>query len=162
MISDVMKRAEGTVLGTRTAYPIDASSIRRWALAVYWPEEPPARFVSDEPLVAPEEFNPFAWAVAAQHDAPNDDGVEPNDPDRLEKLLGLPPLGLTVQLNGGVAVRYETAMRHGDVITSVNRLARYEEREGRRGPMLLTTTEDTWTNQNGANVLTSTMTLIRY
>ncbi|WP_285320317.1 MaoC family dehydratase N-terminal domain-containing protein [Pseudarthrobacter sp. lyk4-40-TYG-27] len=161
MISSQMAQAQGAVLATRTAYPIDASSIRRWAIAVYWPETPPERFLCGRPLLAPEEFNPFAWAVAAAEESPNGN-IELNDPDRLEKLLGLPPLGLTVQLNGGVEMRYLAPMQEGDVITSVNRLARYAEREGRRGPMLLSTTEDTWTNQEGRKVLTSTMTLIRY
>jgi hypothetical protein len=53
-------------------------------------------------------------------------------------------------------------VRPGDVITSVTRLAGYSEREGRLGLMLFTTTEDTWTNGDGALVKKSRMTLIRY
>lgn len=54
------------------------------------------------------------------------------------------------QLNGGLQTEYGLPMRPGDVITSVNRLAEYRERQGRLGLMLLTVTEDEWTNQNAS------------
>ena len=57
------------VMEEETSYPIAASDIRRWALAVYYPEVPPAEFWDeDDPvtvarggIVAPDEFNPLAW-----------------------------------------------------------------------------------------------------
>jgi hypothetical protein len=53
-------------------------------------------------------------------------------------------------------------MRAGDVITSVRRLGGYLEREGRRGPMLLTTISDTWTNQRDELIKTFEFTFIRF
>ncbi len=59
-------------------------------------------------------------------------------------------------------VTYGTRMRSDDVITSVSRLAEYNEREGRLGLMLLTVTEDAWTNQRAEMVKVSRSTLIGY
>ena len=61
--------------------PIRDSDIRRWALAVYWPAMPPRRFWDEEyarttrsgGIVAPDEFNPFAWPA---HTAPRRDEVD--------------------------------------------------------------------------------------
>jgi hypothetical protein len=53
-------------------------------------------------------------------------------------------------------------MRPGDVITSVSTIGEYSEREGRLGLMLFSTTLDSWTNQRGETVKTSSNTLIRY
>src|SRR5205814_10345598 len=49
--------------------PVAASDIRKWAIAVYWPETPPPLFWHEEyakttpfgGIIAPHEFNPFAW-----------------------------------------------------------------------------------------------------
>ena len=161
-ISPEMADAVGTTLGRRVSFPIGESDIRRWALAVYHPEQPPARFLHpvDLPMTAPEELNPFAWAAAEEESTGEE--VEGHDPDRIERSVGVPPPGLVHQLNGGMAVRYGAAMRAGDVITSVRRLGGYSERQSRLGLMLLTTFEDVWTNQHGAVVRTTTSTLIRY
>ena len=45
IINDEMRAAQGRVLSSRSSYPISASDIRKWALAVYYPEAPPARFI---------------------------------------------------------------------------------------------------------------------
>ncbi|WP_307090865.1 MaoC family dehydratase N-terminal domain-containing protein [Rhodococcus sp. SORGH_AS_0301] len=160
-MTDAMRAGVGAVLAVRTSHPVDASAIRRWAIAVYWPQDPPARFLGGrDKLVAPEEFNPFAWSVAehrTEHPAP-----DPADPDRIEKLLGVEGPGLRTQLNGGVVVTHTAPMCEGDVITGTDRLVDYSVREGKRGPMLMTTTEDTWVNQTGSVVRRTSMTLIRY
>jgi hypothetical protein len=166
-VSDAMRAAVGSTLGRRVSYPVTDSDIRRWALAVHWPEPAPrlfwdAGYVAGTRLggiVAPEDFNPFAWMVAEQSEA---GGADLNDPDRTELLLGVAGPGLKFQLNGGIETEYGERIRPGDVITSVNRLASYTEREGRLGLMLFTVTEDTWTNQVGATVKRLRNTLIRY
>ena len=168
-ISAEMTAAIGTELGRRVSYPVSESDIRRWALAVYYPEMPPARFLSAQDaagsswggLVAPEEFNPFAW-LAAETVSSATAEVEAHDPGRTEKVLGLAAPDVKFQLNGGMEVTYGVPMRPGDVITAVNRLGGYHERTGRLGLMLITTFEDTWTNQNDETVKQSTTTLIRY
>ncbi len=68
----------------RWSAPIRDSDIRRWALAVYWPAMPPRRFWDEAyarttrwgGIVAPDEFNPFAWpAFDAPADQTNRTGV---------------------------------------------------------------------------------------
>jgi hypothetical protein len=167
-ISEDMKGAIGTEMGRRVSYPVSESDIRRWALAVYYPDQPPQEYLDGEyatktqygGVVAPQEFNPFAWAVVKKVEP--DVEIEGNDPDRTEKILGVTPPGLKFQLNGGMEVTYGVPMRPGDVITAVSRLAGYSEREGRLGLMLFTVNEDTWTNQDDEVVKTTRSTLIRY
>jgi hypothetical protein len=167
-ISGAMREAVGRELGRRVSFPIAESDIRKWALAVYYPEQPPSLYwdaahaagTRHGGIVAPDEFNPFAWMVAEVTPKPDrDPGI---DPDRVEILLGIPGSGLKFQLNGGMAVEYGVPMRPGDVITSVNRLSSYTEKPGRLGLMLFTVTEDTWTNQRGEVVKRATQTGIRY
>lgn len=165
-ISDDMRKAIGGELGRSVSFPVTDSDIRRWAVAVYYPDAPPPLFwdaghaagTGKGSVVAPEEFNPFAWMTS---EGPRE-AVVSHDPDMVEKTLGITGPGLKFQLNGGMEVEYGVRMRPGDVITSVRRLADYREREGRLGLMLLTTTEDVWTNQNGEVVKTSRVTVIRY
>jgi len=168
LITQGMLEAVGRETGRSVSYPVSASDIRRWAVAVYYPEEPPRLFWDEEyaagtahgGIVAPEDFNPFAWMAA---DPP---GLPPSiggyDPDRTEKLLGVTPPGLRNLLNGGMEVEYGVRMRPGDVITSVSRLAGYKEREGRLGRMLFTSSESVWTNQAGELVKRNIGTVIRY
>ena len=169
-ISDAMQGALGTRLSRSVSFPVSASDIRRWAIAVYWPADPPKLFIDEEHasatpyggIVAPEEFNPFAWMAASSEGSSAGAGPDGNDTDRLEKSIGIQGPGLEFQLNGGMSVDYGVRMRPGDVITSEGRLAEYTEREGRLGLMLFTTTEDTWMNQNDEIVKRTRMTLIRY
>jgi hypothetical protein len=163
-----MQAAVGRQIGRRVSFPVSESDIRRWALAVYWPEEPPPLFWDAEyakntrhgGIIAPEEFNPFAWMVADKEEP--DVQMETNDTNRTEILLGVPGPGLKFQLNGGMEVEYGVPMRPDDVITSVSRLAEYREREGRLGLMLFTVTEDVWSNQDDDEVKRTRSTLIRY
>jgi hypothetical protein len=167
-ITAEMQAAVGRQTGRRVSFPISESDIRRWAVAVYWPDPPPRLFWDEEyarktrhgGIVAPEEFNPFAWMVAEKDDPPV--RLEPNDPNRLERLLGIEGPGLRYQLNGGMEVEYGTRMRLGDVITAVGHLAEYREREGRLGLMLFTIGADTWTNQDDEVVKRTRSIHIRY
>jgi hypothetical protein len=163
VVSSQMRDAVGRELCRQTSYPVSESDIRRWAVAVYYPEPPPRRYidaVAGQALVAPEEFNPFAWLVAAQQQRQITN--ELTDPDRTEALVGVVGPGLRFMLNGGIEVEYGEPIRAGDVITAVSRLKGYHERSGRLGPMLFTVTEETWTNQNDAFVKVIRKTLIRY
>jgi hypothetical protein len=166
-ITDAMQKAVGGEISRRVSYPISASDIRRWAMATYYPEEPPriywdeayAKTTVHKGIVAPPEMNAFAW-MAAEPAGLQKQG--PINPDRIENALGIEGPGLKFMLNGGVEVRHGARMRPGDVITSVSRLAEYNEREGKLGLMLMTISEDTWTNQRGETVKVQRDTLIRY
>ena len=167
-ISKEMRSVIGGELSRTVSFPIAESDIRKWALAVYFPEVPPRVFWDEEAaaqsthggIVAPEEFNPFAW-MAADPPGPRRTGGG-SDPDKTEKALGVAGPGLKHQLNGGQSAEYGVRMRPGDVITAVGRLGGYSEREARLGLMLFTNTETTWTNQDDELVKRVTMTLIRY
>jgi len=169
LISGAMQAAVGRELSRAVSYPISVSDIRKWAIAVYYPEEPPRLFWDEayaattvhRGIVAPEEFNPFAWMTAEPSGVPPS-GASRVDPDRTERLLGIEPPGLKFMLNGGIDVEYGVRMRPGDVITSVQSLAGYREREGRLGQMLFSTSENVWTNQRGEVVRRYQGTVIRY
>jgi hypothetical protein len=159
----------GLELRSATSFPITDSDIRRWAIAVYYPEPAPRLFWDADHaagtvhggIVAPEDFNPFAWLTQTEAEA----GVVARAAGGFvgpEETLGLPAPATTSLINGGTEVEYGVRMRPGDVITSRTALGEYKEREGRLGLMLFTTTVDTWTNQRGETVKTSRNTLIRY
>jgi hypothetical protein len=188
-ISAEMLGVVGRLLGSRVSFPISESDIRRWAIATYYPDPPPRLFwdaayaatTRHGGIVAPEEFNPFAWmsgvtppgdpesatatppdSPSSRSDSPTPKSDSPNDPDRTERSLGIPGPGLAFMVNGGMEVEYGVRMRAGDVITSESRLAGYTEREGRLGRMLFTSSETVWTNQDAELVKRSTGTIIRY
>ena len=168
-ITPQMRDIIGLELRRSTSFPITDSDIRRWAIAVYYPESAPRLFWDAEyaagtsygGIVAPEDFNPFAWLTRTEADA----GVVTRAAGGFvsaEEVLGVEKAATQSLINGGTEVEYGVRMRPGDVITSVTTLAGYSEREGRLGLMLFTMSEDTWTNQRGETVKTSRNTLIRY
>jgi hypothetical protein len=169
-ISEQMHAAIGRTLSRQVSFPVSESDIRRWALAVYYPDAPPPRFIDPASalqtrhggIVAPEEFNPFAWLVAEDDEDGRGLEVDGNDPGFTELRLGIAPPALKFQLNGGLEVEYGVPIRPGDVIRSRRRLVSYSERSGRLGLMLFTVFEDTWTNQNRELVKRTRSTLIRY
>lgn len=167
LVTEAMRAAVGTEIDRKVSFPIAASDIRRWAIAVYFPAEPPGEFWDESyartsghgGLVAPEEFNPFAWMLA---DPPGiKPSYEPGGPS-LESELGLPEVPTSHMLNGGTDIEYGVRMRPGDVITSCTTLAGYDERNGRLGAMLFTSMRSRWTNQHDELVKTVVSTVIRY
>jgi len=168
-ISDEMRALAGTELSSRVSYPMAESDIRRWAVAVYYPEDPPAEFIDPEVaaktrhggIVAPEDFNPFAWAVASSTGG-GMTADQAKNPDSFENSLGATGPGLNNILNGGIDIEYGVPMRPGDVITSVTSLDGYKERPGSLGLMLFTMTKTVWTNQDGDVVKVVGGTTIRY
>jgi hypothetical protein len=167
-ITDEMRGAIGGRMDRQVSFPITDSDIRRWAMAVYYPDEPPRLYWDADHakgtryggLVAPEEFNPFAWMVAEKYDPPVE--IQMLDPARTEKMLGVQAPAVKFQLNGGQETEYGVPMRPGDVITAETKLDGYWEREGRHGLMLFTIFDMTWTNQNDELVRRTKRTLIRY
>lgn len=139
-----------------SSLPVGANDIRRWAQAIHYPEPVPDRYYEEAVaergawggLVAPRDFNPFAWARGGRGGAPwmRGIGTEPG----------------TRVLNGGHHSLYFERIRPGDVLTSRSRLADAYEREGKLGMMLFLKTEARWTNQHDALVRVGTMTTIYY
>ena len=158
LVTPQMEQAKGVWGAETVSFPISESDIRKWAIAVYWPQTPPrlywdAAYAATTRwggIVAPEDFNPFAWPVPTGQAEPV--GAVPGQQnDRGSNLL-----------NGGQADTFGVRMRPGDVITSRTRLARWEERYGRNGLTLFTYAETEWRNQNGEFVKRRVATIIRY
>lgn len=151
LVTQDMIDRKGVWGGERTSYPIGESDIRRWAIATYWPERPPAIYWDADyakttrygGIVAPPDFNPFAWPVERPQRAATG---------------GRGRTGL----NGGQTDTYGVPMRPGDVITARSRLKDWNEREGRMGLTLFTYTETEWRNQRDELVRTRISIGVRY
>ncbi len=170
LITREMRAIVGEVLDEQTSYPIAVSDIRRWALAVYYPEIPPPElWDEDDPvtvamggIVAPDEFNPLAWIVKDPKP-----GRRPGRPrlrsGAFEAALGVDPPEYRAVLQGEIRARYGDArMRPGDVIRARTSITEYFEREGRMGLQLYTTVSEELTNQDGAWVKTVDTVFVRY
>jgi hypothetical protein len=134
--------------------PIRDSDIRRWALAVYWPDPPPRRFWAPDrgELVAPEEFNPFAWPAPRPAGTTTRAGVD-RRPD---------PRRVRGRVNGGCRVTYGAAMRPGDRIRRRVRLHGWHVSDSARGNLLLVDYEHEWRNDRGEQVRLAIYTLIHW
>ena len=141
----------------RLAPPIALPDIRKWAIAVYWPEKPPPLYWDEEyargtrwgGIIAPQDFNPFAWPI----DRPQVTGFNAS--------ATAATVGQRV-MNGGQTDTYGVPMRPGDVITERNALVNWEERQGRLGLTLFSYRESRWTNQRGEFVKSRISIGIRY
>lgn len=165
LLTDEMEAAVGTAFRFLTSYPVTTCEIRRWAIAVYHPAVPPRRFWDEDHatalggMLAPEDFNPFAWATA---DPPVGSGINAVRPWP-EPELGLPEPRTRANILSGLDVEHTgVGIRPGDVVRSTTRLESYREQEGRQGLMLFTTLEEEWVNQDDRLVRTSRSTVIRY
>lgn len=141
LISADLEGRKGRWSSATNSPPVTASDIRKWAIATYWPETPPRLFWDEgyaagtrwDGIVAPSDFNPFAWPV---------------HPSWMAPALGPDGRKLT-SLNGGQVETYGVRQRPGDVISERTRVADFFERQGRFGLMLHVAVEAEWTNQMG-------------
>ena len=165
-----MRGIVNVVMEEETSYPIAASDIRRWAMAVYYPDIPPPEFWDeDDPvtiamggIVAPDEFNPLAW-IAKDPKPTRRENVSTPKVGAFELALGVEPPEFRAVLQGEIRARYgEAQMRPGDVIHSATSITEYFEREGRMGLQLYTTLSEVLTNQNGEWVKTIDTVFVRY
>lgn len=156
LVTDEMQSRKGVWGNERTSPAIAESDIRRWAIATYWPKKPPRIYWDAEyaattrhgGIVAPPDFNPFAWPV-----------------DRARPAGVVPSAGgtkRTTNLNGGQTDTYGALMRPGDVVTGRARLLDWTERQGRMGLMLYVRNETEWCNQQDELVRRRISTSIRY
>ena len=157
-VTEGMREAKGIWGPSQASYPITSTDIRRWAMATYYPQKPP-RIYWDEDyaattqwkgIVAPPDFNPFAWSL--ERGIPGQPNAGPRHPD------GKPLTGM----NGGQTDTYGVPMRPGDVVSSRSRLLDWNEREGRLGHTIYIRTEIEWKNQRDELVRTRISTSIRY
>ena len=146
----------GRVLPPVSAPAVGANDIARWAIATYWPEPPPARYLDADVaaqgpwggIVAPRDFDPFAWM--------------PNRPWAGDWLWGMGAEPGKRVLNGGQHNRYAEPIRPGDVISVTRRFVDVVERETKRGAMVFFQSEFRWENQAGTLVRQAEQTTIYY
>lgn len=149
-----LEAAKGRWSEPKRSPAIAASDVRKWAIATYWPETPPPIYWDEAyaattrwgGIIAPPDFNPFAWPVHRP---------------KIEALPGLANRRLT-NLNGGQVETYGVPQRPGDVIVERSRIKDFNERQGRFGLMLYTFVETEWTNQAGSFVRRRVSTYISY
>ena len=157
-VTPQMREAQGEWGEARVAPPITETDIRRWAMATFYPQQPPRVYWDAEyaastrwgGIVAPPDFNPFAWPVERPKGGPA--GLAGQHPE------GKPLTGM----NGGQTDTYGAPMRPGDVISARSRLVDWWEREGRLGHTLYVRSETEWRNQRDEHVKTRLSISIRY
>ena len=168
LVTPDMESRKGVWSDERRSYPVSSSDIRKWAIAVYWPERPPPLFWDDEyakstrwgGIVAPQDFNPFAWPVERMR---GPEGPRPAGGTRRSEAADGQPAGRRPRvMNGGQTDTYGVPMKPGDVITSRSRLRNWEERTTRLGHTLFAFSETEWHNQDGELVKRRVSTSIRY
>jgi acyl dehydratase len=145
----------GRPLPVLESLPVDANDIRRWAQAIWYPEPPPAdqfdiTVAAEGPwggLVAPRDFNPYAWHPDFH-------------PEAYPWMRGMGTEPGRRGLNGGQRTWYGVPIRPGDVIGSQVTLIDAYEKEGRIGTMLFLVDQARWTNQRGELVRVSERTTI--
>lgn len=153
--ADTIERI-GRTLPPVAAPAVGANDIARWAIATHYPEPAPAASTDAGTaaagpwgsLVAPRDFDPFAWM--------------PNRPWAGDWLWGMSAEPGGRVLNGGQRNRYFEPVRVGDVISVTRRFVDVVERETKRGPMVFFTSEFTWRNQHDALVRIGEQTTIYY
>ena len=159
LVTEEMIEAKGVWGDETTSHPVTESDIRKWAIATYWPDKPPPLYWDGEyargtkwgGIIAPRDFNPFAWPVDRPPGPPSAGARPGQTPTKGENIL-----------NGGPADTWFAPIRPGDVMTSRTRLSHWEERTGRLGLTLFTYTEIEWRNQDGELVRRRISTGIRY
>jgi hypothetical protein len=159
LVTDEMRATEGVWGEETVSFAVDVSDIRRWAQAVYWPEEPPRLYWDAEyaktthwgGIVAPEEFNPFAWPIGDWTDKPGW-GIPPS----------LTPSGGSRGMNGGVESQYFARIRPGDVIRERSRLSHWKETTTRLGPTVFIYHETEWRNQRDELVMRRMGRVLRF
>jgi hypothetical protein len=159
MVTPDMVERKGVWSEVRTSPPVAVSDIRKWAIAVYWPEQPPRLFWDEAyavttrwgGIIAPQDFNPFAWPVERPTmGVPTTPGAGAGH--RTPRHV----------MNGGQSDTYGVPIRPGDVIASRARLRDWEERPTRLGETLFVFNETEWTNQDDELVKLRVSTTIRY
>jgi acyl dehydratase len=148
---------------------VSASDIRKWAQAVYWPEVPPRIYWDEEyakttkwgGIIAPQEFNPFAWPLEGSYGQEASLAeVRGTAPPASARPMGSGPG--SNGMNGGQTIRYLAPIRPGDVISSTTALVDWSERQTRLGLTMFVTNETRWTNHKGELIKVTRGVGIRY
>ena len=129
LVTPELEEPKGVWIDGETSFPVCESDIRKWAISSYWPEEAPPLFWDHEyaattrwdGIIAPQDFNPFAWPVKRPKQQAGPGRTGPG---------GTPLAGM----NGGQVDTYGVPQRPGDIVTSRSRLNGWTESQTRLGP----------------------------
>jgi hypothetical protein len=175
LVTEDMRGIVGKLMRQATSYPITASDIRKWAIAVYYPDLPPRLHWDEEyaattrwgGIVAPQEFNPFGAAWMAKDPPPTSTaGTSVGATGRsgaFESELGVDPPPYRAVLQSRIIATYSgVRMRPGDIIRSETRISEYFERQGKMGLQLYTTVSDDLYNQRDEWIKRLDTVFLRY
>ncbi len=153
LITDEMRAAIGKE-SEPTTLEIDKTSVRMFARAVGYSD--------------PVYYDEAAAQAAGYRSLPAPPGYlgtpvfDPNRRGVRQQGMMEPSRPLKRVLNGGTDIEYLADICAGDVLTSTSGISSIEERQGRLGEMLITTTKTTYRNESGEVVAIMTGTGIRY
>ena len=107
-ITEELRAQLGVERNRQVSLPVERGEIRRWAIAVYWPQRPPPIYWDEEyakatpwgGIIAPPDFNPFTWPVDEEGFKAKVDMT--NNQTRAGSTVGTEP-GQRI-LNGGTRV----------------------------------------------------------
>lgn len=142
-VSEAARARIGTVTARYTSEPISLRHVREYVAATggdlsEWPATAPARHRPVPPLF----FHAACRPVVAAADL---------EPDGQYPFLGV--TGVTGEtMAGGNTFEILGPVYVGDVLRTAERLVAIDERTGRSGPLVITTTETEYRNQDGALV----------
>lgn len=159
LVTEEMIAAKGVWETEIRSHPVTESDIRKWALATFWPDKPPRIYWDNEyaqdtrwgGIIAPRDFNPFAWPIDRPVGPPSAGPLPGQTPTKGENIL-----------NGGQRDTFFEVIRPGDSLITRTRLSHWEEREGRLGLTLFSYIEIEWRNQDDKLVKRRISTRIRY
>ena len=97
-------------------------------------------------IVAPFQFYSIPFLQPRRHEELKEDGIPGSGGAQ-------PPIPLPRTMAGGQEVEYRRPIRPGDVLTRQSRISSIEERRGRSGPLVFTTTETTYSDAAGEPVV---------
>lgn len=143
---------------------VTLAEIQRYANAVALRGQNPLCFDEEQAkasayggLIAPFQFYSVPFAAMAETDTLGEDGTTRSG---LGHSL-LPPIPLPRGMAGGSEVEYMRPIRPGDRLTRRSKLTDITERRGRTGPLVFTTIETTYRDENGEPVVIVRSTGIR-
>lgn len=146
LVTDEARAMIGTVT-RRQRGVVSLLDAQRWAAAVgdrnpIYFEEEAARTAGYRGIVTPPLFLPHALHGVVDLARLRVDGIP------VVKGSSV-PLKVSRTMFGGEELEFFLPVYPGDVIDAETRVAAIEEKDGSKGPFVLTTTETTYTNQDG-------------
>jgi acyl dehydratase len=149
LITDEARAMIGVVTRTRTG-DVSIKEAQRWAAAVgdrnpIYFDDAAAREAGYRGIDTPPLFLPCVVLGVVDLDHLREDGIARVQGSSI-------PLKVSRTMFGGEESEFLLPVYPGDTITAETRVADIEQKDGSKGPFVLTTTETVYTNQDGAVV----------